>query len=252
MNAIAGGLKHRVKSLVEKTFDVRISRAVPNQWSDAAVRNLRAWSSQDVVFDVGANDGRTILRIQDLLHRPRIFAFEPVSTTYRTLVERTRDLDHVRCFQMALGAKPGRETIYLNEIAAMNSFSPDWAPVTGTEEVAVSTVDAVAAEHGIAFIHFLKIDTEGYELQVLEGARQMLSASRIGIVQVEAGFDQMRAKGFATLEEIRRHLAPLGYYLYGIYNQCRTKAHPAVALGGYDAEVLVYCDALFIRADLQT
>lgn len=254
-------VKTRVKRLVEKSLGVTISRgapAAPNQHADEAIRRLRRWSSDDVVFDVGANDGRTVLRIVHQLCLPRIYAFEPVSSTFETLVRRTAHLGNVRCLPLALGASPGKETIYLNEIASMNSFSPQWvvAPQSAkTETVEVSTVDRVMAEQGIDFVHFLKIDTEGYELEVLAGARRALDESRIGLIQVEVGVGQSE-KDFASLEQVRSHLAPMGYRLYGIYNQCRARARvpegwAAAERDGYDAEVLVYCDALFLRADLK-
>ena len=258
MDALNGGLKRRVKSFAERTLGVSISRvppAQPNKHADSALRYLRQWSSRDVVFDVGANDGRTVLRLEGPLAHPRIYAFEPVSATYRTLVRRTAHLPHVRTFPLALGAKPGRETIYLNEIDAMNSFSPQWTTAaSGMETVEVSTVDEVMTGEGIEFVHFLKIDTEGYELEVLKGAEQALRSSRIAIVQLEVGVDQI-AKQFLTLEQARCHLAARGYLLHGVYNQCHAPARPPEGWSpeesaAFRAEVLAYCDALFVRADL--
>lgn len=50
----------------------------------------------------------------------------------------------------------------------MNSFSQGWAPPTGTETVEMVTVDEVMSEQEIEFVHFLKVDTEGHELEVLK------------------------------------------------------------------------------------
>ncbi len=250
-------VKKQVKSLVERSLGVTISRTPQNnstnKHSDHALRNMRNWSGGDVVFDVGANDGRTILRIREQLSSPRFYAFEPVSSTYRTLVERTRPFDSVRCFQCALGAEPGRKAIYVNEIDSMSSFSPTWGTAVRTETVEVKTVDQVMSEQGLDFIHYLKIDTEGFELEVLKGAKEALSASRIAIIQVEVGFGQTKHE-FSTLQQVMRHLAPMGYLLSGIYNQCHVSANLPPqwnSRGMIDGEspVLVYCDALFIRAD---
>jgi FkbM family methyltransferase len=252
------GIRARVKGLVERSLGVTISRTPPlpwNQHADAALRQLRSWAPEDVVFDVGANDGRTILRLQHQLARPRIFAFEPVASTYRSLVERTAQLPNVRTFRLALGASAGTGTMYLNDIHAMDSFSPAWTPAAaGTETVPLSTVDEVMNAEKVDFVHFLKIDTEGYELEVLRGAERALGESRVGIVQVEVGVDQID-RPFLPLERARAHMADRGYFLYGVYNQCRTRAAPPAgwrpdAAGSYRPEVLAYCDALFIRADL--
>ncbi len=247
--------KHRVKAFVERKFGVTISRAPlfpPNKHPDAALRKIRRWSSNDIIFDVGANDGRTIRRVQHQLNSPRILAFEPVSSTYQVLVDRTSQYENVSTFQMALGAKQREATIYLNEIAEMNSLSPEWGSPIGTEVVEVSTVDAVMKEQGIQFIHLLKIDTEGHDLEVLKGAQEALSSGRIAIVQVEVGFDQLE-KDQPSLEQMRVHLAPLGYYLYGIYNQCRkrvsaSESWTAGESNGFRPAVLAYCDAVFVHA----
>lgn len=258
MTAMTARAKRLLKSVAEQTLGVYVSRTPPHAASkhaDAAIGELRRWSGRDVVFDVGANDGRTILRLSGQLGHPRIFAFEPVSATYRTLLARTSHLPNVRAFPIALGAASGRQEIYLNDIDAMNSLSPGWtAAPTGTETVQVKTVDEVMAEQGIDFIHLLKIDTEGFDLEVLKGAEQALRGSRVAIVQVEVGVEQL-PKAFPSLEDVRRHLESRRYFLYGIYNQCRTRARapdgwPADELAGYSAEVLAYCDALFIRAHL--
>lgn len=252
-------LTRGAKAVVERTLGVTISRTAPpppNKHADHALRQLRAWSSSDVVFDVGANDGRTILRIQEQLASPRIFAFEPVASTYRMLVSRTQHLPNVRAFHCGLGAEARHSPIYLNEIHEMNSLSPRWtAGAVATETVEISTVDRVMAEEGVEFVHFLKIDTEGHELEVLRGAEEALRGSRIGIVQVEVGVGQVD-KSFLSLEDARRHLAARGYLLYGIYNQCLTRARTPAAWTAdagpgapFKAEVLSYCDAVFLRAD---
>lgn len=252
MNSIYNRVKRRGKSLVSA-----ILPAVPNKHADVALQHLRQWSSEDVVFDVGANDGRTILRIQHLLGSPRIYAFEPVSSAYQAMIERTKHLSNVRHFQLALGEAPGRQEIYVNQMASMSSFLPQWdgeEKQLGRETVEIRTIDQVMAEQEVDFIHFLKIDTEGFEMEVLKGAQEALSNSRIAVLQVEVGFDQM-GRGYTSLEGVRRHLAPLGYLLYGIYNQCSTRAQvPQQWKPGVIAEeqmnVLAYCDALFVRADL--
>lgn len=245
-------------ALVEKSLGVRVYREAPFGTDPyPAISALRSWSSKDVVFDVGANDGRALFRIQRHLSNPTIFAFEPVSTTYETLVERTKHLDNVRCLQLALGAESGQKPIYLHELAVMNSFSREWAPPTGTETVEIATVDEVMAEEDIEFVHFLKIDTEGHELEVLKGARDALTASRVAIIQVEVGVNQ-RVSPHTSLEEVASYLAPMGYFLHGIFHQARAtrQVRPPAKwkddrAAGYKPSVLKYCDAVFIGANLE-
>ena len=244
-------LRGRSKALIEQVLGVKIYRHPPGKYFYPELRRLRSWSSDDVVFDVGANDGRSILRLQQHLPPHRTFAFEPVSSTFQTLVQQTKHLDAVRCFQLALGAKTGHETMYLSELAVMNSFSSEWSEPVGTETVEVATVDQVMAEQGVEFIDFLKIDTEGHDLEVLKGAEAALADSRIAIIQAEIRFD----KPGLDLEAFRRYLTPMGYHLHGVYTQARSRARPPAAwpaekAAGFKSRVLAYCDAVFIPADL--
>jgi FkbM family methyltransferase len=248
----------RMKSMAERTLGLHISRALPapvTKHADPAIAQLRRWSPRDVVFDVGANDGRTVLRLNGPLGAPRFFAFEPVAETHRILAARTAHLPNVRTFPLALGAACGRQEIHLDPMSSMSSFRPDWSSgSSGRETVPVSTVDEVMVQEDVDFVHLLKIDTEGYEMEVLKGAERALRESRVVVVQLEVGLDQM-PKQFLSLDDARRYLAERGYRLQGIYNQCLTPAKPPVGwsqemLTGYRPDVLAYVDALFIRADL--
>lgn len=247
-------LKSRLLASAKSTLTRTLGVEVTTKRFYPHLRYVRSWSSDDVVFDVGANDGRTVVRLQRHLPRPRIYAFEPVAATYRKLVERTQRYPNVRTFQNALGSTRERRTIYLHEVDAMNSFSADWSASTGTEEVDVRTVDEVMQEEGIDFVHFLKIDTEGHDLDVLRGAEGALRDSRIALIQVEAGFDQLD-RTMPTLEDFRHLLAPYGYHLYGLFNQVKARAQPPSAwpparARGYHARVLAYGDAVFVGAHL--
>lgn len=118
----------------------------------------------------------------------------------------------------------------------------------------VKPLDRVAAELEIDYIHYLKIDTEGFELQVLKDAKDLLSGSRIAIVQVEIGFSQS-TKDFATLVEVQNFLRSYGYLLAGIFNQCHSPGsapgtRPRDEVKRDKAHILAYADALFIRADV--
>lgn len=250
-------LSSRSKRFVEKTFGIRIYRARRTKHADAAISHLRNWAPGDVIFDVGANDGRSIFRFRKHLPDPKIYAFEPVPSTFETLVQQTADLENVHCFRLAMGAERGRKKIYVNEMDAMSSFDPEWATAigpawatsNGKETVEIVTVDEVMAEQEVDFIHFLKIDTEGYDLEVLKGAQDALATSRIAIIQAEIRFDR---PGLG-LHHFRCYLEPKGYRLYGLYNQCRVKADlpaewTAEAADGYAPKALSYADAVFVCA----
>ena len=208
---------------------------------------MRGWAASDVVFDVGANDGRTALRLMRHLGvAPRLYCFEPVGETFRALEERTARHPNVRRFRLALGSEAGPRTIYLGDLSVMSSFDPDWAGRGRAETVEVTTLDAFLEEHGVARVHLLKVDAEGHDLEVLRGARGALEAGRVDVVQVECGVAPGRTP---TLEEVRDHLLGLDYHLHAIQTQAR--GHPLTPDGGRARpRILMYCDAIFVGAHL--
>ena len=211
---------------------------------------MREWKPNDIIVDVGANDGRTILRWRRHLRPTRIFAFEPVKNTFEKLAEQTGSLPGVRLFQCALGSSPERRTIYLHGDSALNSFYPEHTNAAGSEEVEVDTLDAVLDREGIDRVQLLKIDAEGHDLEVLNGATAALRSGSFEMIQVEAGFDAPGPPK-AALWDFHALLSPFGYHLYAITNQCRSRMPQAVSDSGSTAKgrpsrILNYCDAIFI------
>jgi hypothetical protein len=91
--------------------------------------------------------------------------------------------------QAALGKSSGAAPLFSGAggktTATLNQNAD--AAQSGSEMVAVSTVDEVCSTEGIERIDFLKIDTEGYEMDVLLGAADMLERNRIDAIQFEFG-----------------------------------------------------------------
>ncbi|CAN5757374.1 hypothetical protein BH23GEM11_BH23GEM11_06700 [soil metagenome] len=257
MKAIKKRIRAWLEPAIERALGVKLYPSPPFGTDPySQLRFLREWSSTDVVFDVGANDGRSVLKMQGYLPSPAIHAFEPVSSTFEILRSLTSHLENVHCYNVALGASAGEHKIYLHERASKNSFSRDWYEPHGSETVRVTTLDAIMDEQGLDFIHFLKIDTEGHELEVLRGARNALASSRIAIIQVEVGFDKT-VSPHTLLADVATLLRAHGYYLHGIFGQSGTRRrvqHPAAWRGrpndGYRPSLLKLGDAIFIKADL--
>lgn len=143
------------------------------------------------VLDVGANAGHYAKCVRHFAPTARIWAFEPHPATYGALVEAVRDLGIVTQ-QLALGDTPG--IMQLHDFAAADgstqaSLSRDSVGMYSgdlvSHEVQATTVDDWLAEEGIDEIGLLKIDTEGYDLNVLKGARQALRDRRIRTIQFE-------------------------------------------------------------------
>lgn len=151
----------------------------------------------DMVFDVGANEGQyhDFLR-GEVGFNGRIWSFEPIPELAGQLQERAKADPGWRIFNTALGASAG--TLPLN-IMQSSDFSSFLAPTTThttkfkdanivarQQAVPVITLDSLWAEYasdlaGTGF--YLKMDTQGFDLEVLKGSQASLA--RIAALQTE-------------------------------------------------------------------
>lgn len=146
-----------------------------------------------VLLDVGANAGGYTRLLATLCPAARVFAFEPHPATFRRLSEtdlaRAGKVQLVNC---ALSAVEGRMNLHDfadGDGSTQASLSGDavglFSSRTVSHKVAVTTIDAFMATNGIAEIAFLKIDTEGHDIEVLRGAKAAIGRRAIRMIQFE-------------------------------------------------------------------
>jgi FkbM family methyltransferase len=198
----------------EKDFDSSFGK---NEDSDLQVLLRRV--SKPIIFDIGANTGQSIDRFRSLFLDSVIYSFEPDKFTFQTLRENYSG-DGIHVFEIALGDKPGKAQLYLNTSKNMNSLlksdTPQWGRRDGEHEVTVSTVDKFCEENEILHIDLLKTDTQGFELQVLQGCSRMMREKRINFVTMEVIFSSMY-EGIAPFDEVYRLMLDNGFRLVSFY-----------------------------------
>lgn len=156
------------------------------------------------VFDVGANQGQYLeTAIHWLADRPRsIHAFEPSAATFRILAQRFGHVPGVRLNSFGLGERAGECDLFSDEegsgLASLTKRQLEHLGIRHqqSERVRIETLDGYCATHGIELIDLLKIDVEGHELDVLQGAADMLSRRRIRMVTFEFGGCNIDTKTF--------------------------------------------------------
>lgn len=127
-----------------------------------------------VILDVGANIGLFAARAASVNAGKKIFCFEPLPHNAK-LIPFNCPGATVCC--ACVGARPGKVKLRVDAQDIMASSIPTrWK--TGEREFEVVTLDGYARENGIGEVAFLKLDTEGMELEVLEGGRQTLQRTR--------------------------------------------------------------------------
>jgi FkbM family methyltransferase len=128
-------------------------------------------------FDVGANIGN---RIEPLLSiGARVVAVEPQSSCYTFLEYKYGK--QIEIVTKGLGEAEGVQEFHISESSAISSFSKDWINAVKEErfsssnwdksvEVEMTTLDKLIEQYGTPC--FIKIDVEGFELNVLRGLSQ--------------------------------------------------------------------------------
>jgi FkbM family methyltransferase len=147
-----------------------------------------------LVLDVGANVGQYAGYLRDAGYEGRIVSFEPLSDAHAALTRRASgDTQWTVAPRMALGAQAGEIQINVSGDRDMSSLLPmrdeilKVSPTSRTvarETVRLTTLDAVFADYARDRDRvLLKIDTQGYERAVLDGAERSLA--RLTGVQLE-------------------------------------------------------------------
>ena len=216
------GLKSLAKRFIESRTNTRLFRDLP-RGTDLFfdVREYLPHFDVRVVFDVGANVGQSATPFLEHFPECRVYCFEPAQDNFQKLRQRLGSHERVRCVQAALGRSAGQVRMILGRRGdrfrlAQGNGSAATDEVTTT--VPIDSIDAYAASADVERIDFLKIDTEGHDLAVLEGARRMLSEGRVRMVQVEAGMNPENTL-HVPLHRLQRFLEEHDYYLFAFYEQ---------------------------------
>jgi len=196
------------------------------------------------VLDVGANIGQYAGELRSAGYTGAITSFEPVSSAYKALTERATSDATWRCCQIAAGAKDGssdicvtKSTVYSSVLSVLDVYTQSCPPsaIVSREPVPMRRLDSIAGE--ILGSHrnvYLKIDTQGYELEVLKGAHDLLHGLRA--VELELSLVPMY-QNQPLLPEVMTHLLMADYHPIWIE---RGSMHPKT---GHMLQV----DALLIR-----
>ena len=215
-------MMNRVRRLVRKgSFDV--IRFRPGSHALARRKRLFEHHAVDVVFDVGANEGQYALELRELGFAGQIISFEPLSTVYAALSRAARGDGSWQTVQTAVGDTAGRATIHVAGNTASSSILPmlerhvrsaPQSAYVSTEEVPIETLETLFARYiGLGQRPLLKIDAQGYERRVLEGAAAALD--RFIGVQLEMSLVPLY-KGETLLPEMISLLQSRGFTLMSL------------------------------------
>jgi len=150
----------------------------------------------DIIFDVGANKGDWSNLVFKYHNDIQLYAFEPIAAVYENLKRNLQNYNAL-CFNIAVSDKSEIKSFYYytnpshSELSGLYSrpilqkILPNSHPIT--IKVITKPLNSFCSEQKISRINFLKIDTEGAELDVLNGALSLIKQQAIDVIQFEYG-----------------------------------------------------------------
>lgn len=214
-----------MKTLIKKIarqMGIEISR-YPNS-DTAKIQTMLSLNKIDLILDVGAHIGEYARSRRLEGYKGEIVSFEPRSSAYNELLRLSKNDPHwIIAPRMAIGKEDGETVINISENLYSSSLVPmlkahlDVAPESryiGTEKTKIARLDTIASEYiSESKSIYLKIDTQGFEEQVLDGADNIIP--KIKGMQIELSLVPLY-KGQLLFIDMINKLTSLGYELHGI------------------------------------
>jgi FkbM family methyltransferase len=196
------------------------------------------------IFDIGANLGQSAAVYSKQFPWARIISYEPVRSVFVDLEKNVNNLRNVQVRNCAIGKTPGKATIFHGPCNLMSTLKKGTFSNATEELVEVVTIDNEILA-GIPCPDFIKIDTEGFEMDALAGAQDWLCAPGNKFLLLEVTF-RSKTKSHPLLShqtsffDAYSFLAPFDFEFVGIYDPDFNAFSPP-------RPPLSYCNALFAK-----
>ena len=175
-------------------------------------------------LDIGANIGAISLALaKQVGHQGRVYAFEPSPRIFPYLKKNSLKHPQIKSLETALSSKKGTTVFYqapehkfgMGTLSALEG----WVPT----EVKIDTLDGFCQAAGMGRVDFIKIDTEGHEVDVFRGGRETLSKNHQVIIVFEFS-DWAEKNAYGKCGESPRLLAEMGFDLASLEKGGRLRA----------------------------
>ena len=190
------------------------------------IKKIFSNKSQISIIDVGAHKGEYILNILKNFKIKQGYCFEPNPSVFRILQNNIKNKKNIEFINFGVSNSSGKikfnvniesssssinnlnekSNYYKKKFYLLNFFNT--SNVTKVIDIEVLTLDNFMKKKGIIQIDLLKIDTEGYEMQVLKGLQDKIK--KIKLIHFEHHFDDMIMKDY-KLSNIHNYLIKNGF-----------------------------------------
>lgn len=185
---------------------------------------LKSVGPLNTIIDIGANKGQFSLIATSIYPDAKIFSFEPLSKPADKFKSFFKNNNKVKLFKKAIGEKIENTNMYVSQRVDSSSLlkildkQTEIFPGTqesNTEEVAVAPLSSFLSKVDLVRPVFLKIDVQGFELEVLIGSKDLIQ--NIDFIYVECSFVELY-ENQALVNEIIDFLKNQSFKFVGIYN----------------------------------
>jgi FkbM family methyltransferase len=211
-------LKNLVRSLARKLEIVVERRSTYRPGVDLYIDVERLFPDEDLlVFDIGANVGQFAMETKRALPKARVESFEPIPSSFERLVGNVAQYSDVTCHRIAFSDRTGTVQMSAEPFDDGNRIITGAGNEAGeaVATVEASTLDDYLERNPVPFIHLLKTDTEGHDLNVLKGAEQTLRSNKVGVIQSEVTFYEDN-HDLCQFTDIANHLSELDMRFVGV------------------------------------
>lgn len=213
---------HRTtKSFVRRLVNRAGYELVHLQASETSyIRSLAASHAIDLVLDVGANEGQYGQHMRAIGYAGDMLSFEPGDVAYRRLVANSRHDGRWHTLKLALSDRSGEAQLHISGNLVSSSLLPMDADhieadprsaYVKAETVPLGRLDALDLSPYQNL--WLKIDVQGTEATVLDGAAEVMH--RVRVIQLELSLRELYV-GQSSLLELLGSLSAKGYQLTGL------------------------------------
>lgn len=177
-------------------------------------------------MDVGANRGQTSKRLARGFPGAEVHCFEPTPASAAVLRKNVGRFPNASVHELAFGPEKKMARFILRDHHETNSFLPleQQEPGAGPEsfiDVEMQQLDTYVPQQGWSDVHVLKINAEGYDLEILKGGRGLLAAGKIHLIFVEIAYKSLY-QGQGNFIDLHAFLTGSGYTLVGCYETAST------------------------------
>lgn len=218
-------------------FGIRLSRYQPKPNLVFSNLHLKKIRKKSIIFDIGANIGSITCNYLEELSPRLIHAFEPNDEAFQILKTKYSNNTRVILNNCAVGEKKGTKKLnytlksgnssfyklnpkskWINEKATIYKVKPEQYTFK-KKNSKIITIDDYVKKNKIKTIDLMKIDTQGFEKNILEGSRNSLKKI-IKNIELEIMLDDCYEVK-TSFYEIEKILDPFNFKLIGLYSNKR-------------------------------